>query len=240
MAIYEGEHRPSNWPLRTGYQARPAVCAGSLKFRDSTNWRKTRGWSKDPAADASLAADCARSALALGTSDPLVLALSAIALMADRDEVEFADSLFEEAIRLDPNCVFAWVWGGWAKVLLGDHHTAIKYCQHALRLSPLDPRVLFTDLHLACAHFFLGNYEEGLRFVTSHLRRVPNHLGALRLAIACNALLGHTEVAQRLWRQVAVLSPTDRVSETKKRTAYRRDQDVAKLQEAYRIAGMPE
>jgi adenylate cyclase len=200
--------------------------------------RKTWGWSKDPTADTSRAVDCARSALALGTSDPLVLSYSAQALVFDGGEVEYADSLFEEAICLDPNGVIAWAWGGWAKVLLGDHHKAIKYCQHALRLSPLDPRVALADPTQAYAHFFLGNYEEGLRFASSHLRRFPNNPAALRAAMACNVLLDNTEAAKSLWRQLAVVSPTDRVSETKKRAPYRID--ISKLQEAYRIAGMPE
>jgi tetratricopeptide (TPR) repeat protein len=69
--------------------------------------------------------------------------------MLSGDDVEFADSLFDEAIRLDPNGVQAWVWGGWAKMLLGDHQTAIKYAQHALWLSPLDPRVSFGKENLA-------------------------------------------------------------------------------------------
>jgi adenylate cyclase len=154
-------------------------------------------------------------------------------------EVELADSLFDEAIRLDPNGVLAWVHGGWAKVLLGDHPTAIKYSQHALRLSPLDPRVVFADRNLAFAHFFLGNYEEGLKFATSNLRRLPNYVVALRIAMACHALLGNTEAAKSLCQQSAVLGPSDRVSETGKRFRGR-DQDLAKLQEAYRIAGMPE
>jgi tetratricopeptide (TPR) repeat protein len=132
------------------------------------------------------------------------------------------------------------VFGGWAKIALGDHRTAIKYAQHALRLSPLDPRVAYAEGHQAFGHFFLGNYEEGLRIAASNLRRFPNNLGALRVAIVCNALLGNTEAAKSLWRQLAVLCPSDRVSETRKRGNYRRDQDVAKLQEAYRIAGMPE
>jgi adenylate cyclase len=158
-------------------------------------------------------------------------------------EVEFADNLFDEAIRLDPNGVFPWIFGGWAKILLGDHHTAIKYCQRALRLSPLDHRVAFAEVHLAYAHFFLGNYEEGLRFATAFLRRFPNNPTGLRITIACNVLLGNTEAAKSLWRQLAVLSPTDRVSETGKgngRFIGGRPQDIAKLQDAYRIAGMPE
>jgi hypothetical protein len=64
---------------------------------------------------------------------------------------------------------------------------------------------------------------------------------ALRAAMACNALSGNVEAAQKLWRQeAALLSPSDRVSGPRKRGRYRRDQDLAKLQEAYRLAGMPE
>jgi adenylate cyclase len=219
----------------------PQFALAHAQLGTSLNTRQVWGWSNDPAADASRAVECARTALALGTNDPVVLVGSAIALLHCGGEVQFADSLFEEAIRLDPNAVFARVWGGWAKVLLGDQHTAIKYAQRALRLSPLDPRVAFAEHVLAFAHFFLGNYEEGLRFAVSHLHRVPNHPGGLRAAIACNVYLGNIEAAKNLWRQLAVLSPSDRVSETGKPGRHPgRPQNIAKLQEAYRIAGMPE
>jgi adenylate cyclase len=154
-------------------------------------------------------------------------------------EVEFPNSLFEEAIRLDPNGVLAWVWGGQAKILLGDHHTAIKYAERALRLSPIDRRVAFAEYILAFAHFFLGNYEEGLRFAVSHGHRVPNNPPILRIAIACNVFLGNMEAARGFWRELAALSPSERVSDTPKRFPGR-PQDLAKLQEAYRLAGMPE
>ena len=156
------------------------------------------------------------------------------------EEVEFPHSLLEEAIRLDPNGVLAWIWGGWAKILLGDHHRAVTYAQRALRLNPIDPRVAWAEYVLAHAHFFLGNYEEGLRLAVSFRRHVPNHLIGLRIEMACNAFLGNTEAAKSLWREHAALSPgRARVSNTPKRFRGR-PQDVAKLQEAFRIAGMPE
>ena len=40
---------------------------------------------------------------------------------------------------------------------------------------------------------------------------------ALRMAMACHAMLGNMEAAQKLWPQVALLSPSDRVSEIRKR-----------------------
>jgi adenylate cyclase len=204
--------------------------------------RRGWGWSNDPAADKSRSIECARSALALETSDPMVLSQAAIALIFSGGEVEFAESLFEEAIRLDPNCVIAWIYGGWTKLLLGDHQIAINYAQRGLRLSPSDaPGTIFAEEVLTFAHFFLGNYQEGLKFAVSYGRRVPTNPLHLRAAIACNVYLGNIETAKNLWRQLAVLSPSDRVSETGNSNRFPgRPQDIAKLQEAYRIAGMPE
>jgi tetratricopeptide (TPR) repeat protein len=127
------------------------------------NQRKTWGWSINPAGDASRAVAYAKSALRLGRQDPLVLAQSAFILLFNSDEVELAGNLLEEAIRLDPNGIMGWMWGGWAKTLLGDHQTAIDYHQRALRLSPLDPCIFSAQTGLAYSYFFLGNYEEGLK-----------------------------------------------------------------------------
>jgi len=202
--------------------------------------RKIQGWSTDPAADASRAIAYAKSALRLGRQDPLVLAQSAIVLTAIGYEVELADSLLEEAIRLNPNGMLGWLGGGWAKLCLGDHRTAIDYFHRALRLSPLAPTIFFAHGGLAFAHFFLGNYEEGLKCAGAASRHHPDYVAAQRITMACHALSGNIEAARRLWEQTALLSPSDRVSKMRKGAPFRRDQDLAKLQEAYRLAGMPE
>jgi adenylate cyclase len=217
----------------------PQFALANAGLAATMSTRKAWGWSTDPAADKSQAITYAKTALRLGRQDALVLARSALVLTFNSDEVELADSLLDEAIRLDPNGMSGWMWGGWTKMLLGDHQTAIKYHQRALRLSPLDVRIIFAHEGLAFAHFFLGNYEEGLRYAADALRHHPTHVQGLRITMACRAMLGNMEAAQKLWRQVALLSPSDRVSETRKRAPYR-DEDLAKLQEAYRLAGMPE
>jgi len=211
-----------------------AALAGVLNLRHT--WR----WSADPAADASRAVAYAKNALRLGRQDPSVLALSAVVLLFSADEVELADSLLDEAIRIDPNGVLGMLWGGWAKMMLGDHQTAIVCLQRALRLSPLDPRIFFAQVGLGFAYFFLGNHEGGLKCAADALRHHPDYVEALRVAMACNAFGGNMEAARRLWQQAALLSPSDRVSGTQTRVRFRRDQDLAKLQEAYRLAGMPE
>ena len=128
--------------------------------------------------------------------------------------------------------------GGTATMMLGDHHTAIDYFQRALRLSPLDPNIFNAQGGLAIAYFLLGNYEEGLKYATDALRHHSNFLPGLRMAMACHAQLGNIEAAQKLWQKLSLLSPSERVSEIRKRGW--RDQDIAKFEEAYRLAGMPE
>jgi adenylate cyclase len=202
--------------------------------------RKGWGWSTDPSADVSQAIAYAKSALRLGPQDPLVLAQSAGALIYANGDVELADGLLEEATRLDPNGMSGWLWGGMTKMFLGNHEAAIDYFQRALRLSPLDPRIFYAQGGLAYSHFLLGNYEEGLKCATAALRHHPKNVPSLRAAMACNALCGNLAAAQELWRQVAVLSPSDRASETRKRFPWKNEQDLAKLEHAFRLAGMPE
>jgi adenylate cyclase len=217
----------------------PQFAPAYAALATAINQRKTWEWSTDPAADASQAIAYAKRALSLGRQDATVLARSALVLLAQNREIELGDSLLDEAIRLDPNGMQGWMWGGWAKVDLGDHQTALHYFQRALRLSPLDPRIFYAQGGQAYAYFFLGNYQEGLKCGTDALRHHPSWVPGVRITMACHAMLGNIEAAQKLWQQVALLSPSDRVSETRKRALFR-DQDIAKVQEAYRLAGMPE
>ena len=203
------------------------------------NTRKTWGWSTDPEADKSKAIAHAKTALRVGRQDPFVLARSAYVLFAEGGEIKLADSLLDEARRLDPNGMSGWLWGGYTKAILGYHQTGVNYLRHALRLSPLDPRIFAAQNGLAYAYFFLGNYAEGLACAADALRHHPDYVSSMRAVMACHAMLGNEEAAQKLWSQVARLSPTDRVSETRKRFPWG-DQNIAKLMEAYRLAGMPE
>ncbi|MCP1762948.1 adenylate/guanylate cyclase domain-containing protein [Bradyrhizobium japonicum] len=217
----------------------PQFALANAAMAATMSTRRAWGWSTDPEADKSQAIMYAKAALRMERKDALVLARSALVLTFNSDEVELADSLLDEAVRLDPNGMSGWIWGGWTKSILGAHRTAIDYHQRALRLSPLDVRITFAHEGLAFAHFFLGNYEEGLRCAADVLRHHPTHVQGLRITMACHAMLGNMEAAQKSWQQVALLSPSDRVTETRRRSPWR-DQDIAKLQEAYRLAGVPE
>jgi adenylate cyclase len=201
--------------------------------------RKDWGWSIDQEAENSRASALAETALSLQQADPWVLSNCAWVVAKSSREVELANSLIHEAIRLDPNGMNAWLWGGAVKMFLGDHLTAIDYVQRAMRLSPLDPRIFMAQNTFAFANFFLGNYEVGLKFAMEALRFHPNFLSALRLAMACSAMRGDVKAAQEFWRRIAMLHPNDRVSDVRKRFPYQ-EEDYRKLEEALRMVGMPE
>jgi adenylate cyclase len=133
-----------------------------------TAGRNVWGWSTDPTADASRAISLAKSALGLERQDPVVLTQSAGALIFSNDDVELADSLLEEAIRLDPNLASAWMWGGWAKMILGAHKIAIDYFHRALRLSPLDLRTFHAQLGWVELTFSLETMRRGSNTLPLH------------------------------------------------------------------------
>ena len=217
----------------------PHFAPAHVALAVAINQRKSSGWSDDPASDLSRAAAGARSAIRMAPQDPLILARSAVVFLV-AGEIELADSLAEQANRLDPNEMNALIWGGFAKLFLGDRQTAKDYFQRALRLSPVDPRAFYAQAGLAYAHFFLGNYDKGCEYAVEAVRDHPEVLIGLRVAMACHALAGDVKAAHEFYRRFALLAPSERISDLRTRNAYRREEDYRKLEDAFRVAGMPE
>ena len=164
----------------------------------------------------------------MASQDPLILARSAVVFIA-AGEVELADSLAEQANRLDPNEINALIWGGFAKLFLGNHRAAMDHFQRALRQSPVDPRALYAQTGLAFTHFFLGDYDKGCKFAVEAVRDHPEVLIGLRAAMACHAFAGDVKAAREFYRRLAVLAPSERVSDLRTRNAYSREEDYQEV-----------
>lgn len=204
------------------------------------NQRIYQQWSANPASDKSRAMECARHALSLNPEEHTTLARIAWVFSLVGGEVERADSLFAEAARLNPNGMDSWTWGGFNKLFLGDHQSALEYFHRAMRICPTDPRLYFAQGGVALALFFLGDYEGGRKHAAEALRDHQNYVGGLRAAMACSAFAGDVNAAHEFYRQFAAFVPLERVSDLRKRVTYRRVEDYLKLEEGYRLAGMPE
>jgi adenylate cyclase len=175
----------------------------------------------------------------LSNDDARVLAHAGQALTYVVGNLKEGAPVLDQAIRLDPNLAVARLWGGGAKMYLGELDAAIEHFQRAVRLSPLEPRTFLAYSGLTSAHFLAGRYEKALESATTGIRKWPNFVALQRIAAACYAKSGRVEDAKRAWLVALQLDPTQRISNLRSQTLFR-NEDFEKFAEAYRIMGMPE
>ena len=207
---------------------------------NSFSQRKAFGWRVDAAREIAEARQLAERAIQLDTDDPLVLAEAGQAYSYLLEEPEKGAAFLAKAVALNPNLAAARHWNGWTQVYLGNIDAAMEQFSTVLRLSPLNPRLFLTQTGLAYAHFFAGRYDESLFWATGAVQNRPNFLGAQRMVMASLAMSGRIAEARRSCAAVMQADPTVSISSIRNRTPLCRSEDVEKLGQAYRIAGVPE
>jgi TolB-like protein/tetratricopeptide (TPR) repeat protein len=200
--------------------------------------RKGMRLSEDLASEAAQAELLARKALDLAKDDPAVLVHCGMALAFVVGHPEEGAAYLKKGTDLNPNWAPGWFWRGWVQLYLGDAG-AIEHFHRAIRLSPLDPRIVIAHSGLAFSYFFAGQYDEALLWVKTGLRETPKHLPTLRIAMASYALSGRSVEARETCLRAMQIDPAQRISNIRN-TPFRRDEDVARLAEGFRLAGMPE
>jgi TolB-like protein/class 3 adenylate cyclase/tetratricopeptide (TPR) repeat protein len=202
-------------------------------------WRKMNGWisSREEIAEVER---LARRAVDLGPDDAVALAGGGYALVFVVHDLDNGAAFIEQALALNPNLAWALHSSGWTKAFLGDTDTAIKHLTHAMRLSPLDPLRFRALGGIALAHFLAGRYDEAITWAEAALRERPNYLAAIReLAAAC-ALAGRLPEARKAMAQLREIDPAMRVSTVKNWVPFRRPDDLKRLEDGLRKAGLPE
>ena len=152
-------------------------------------------------------------------------------------DVEEGAIFLARAIQLDPNLVLARTW---TKVYLGDMDGAIEQLEVAMRVNPLGPLRHTITTAMAYAHFFAGRNDEASVLATDVVRQQPNFVPGQRIMMACHALAGRIDSARQACAAALQMDPTQRISVSNARAPFRRPQDIDKLEQAFRIAGMPE
>ncbi len=202
---------------------------------------KTNGWFSDTANEIAEVTRLAQRAVELGKDDAIALADSGYALAYVVRDLEAGAALIDRALVLNSNSAEAWNWGRWVKNFLGEPETAIERFARALRLSPLGPRVTAMRGGTASAHFFLGRYDEAASWAAMALQDNPDFQPGLRVAAASNAMAGRPEQAYKAMARLRQLNPTLRICNLKDvRGPYRRADDLSRLEEGLRQAGLPE
>jgi tetratricopeptide (TPR) repeat protein len=202
---------------------------------------KTNGWISATANEIAEVTRLAQRAVELGKDDAIALAASGWALVYVVRDLEVGAALIDRALVLNSNLAEAWLWGGWVKIYLGEPEAALERFARAMRLSPLDPRATAMRGGTAYAHFLLGRYDEAASWAAMALQDNRDYQPGLRIAAASNAMAGRPEQAHKAMARLRQLNPALRVSTLKDvRGPYRRAEDLSRLEEALRQAGLPE
>jgi TolB-like protein len=202
-------------------------------------WRKINGWTIDRTGETAETARLAWRAAALGPDDAIALSRAAHALGYVVGEVDAARTFIDRAVLINPNLAGAWWASGWIRVYLGEAETAIEHLGRAMRLSPLDPHIISMQGGTAFAHFIAGRDEQALSWAEKALGMRSN-MASLEIMTASNALTGRMAKAHEALARLRDLNPTLRLSDVKHWVRFCRPQDLAKLEEGMRRAGLPE
>jgi TolB-like protein len=202
-------------------------------------WRKGSAWVTDRGHEVAEAARLATKAAELGKDNAVALGMAGYALAYVVGDIDDGAALIDRALQFDPNLASAWLSSGWVKVWLGEPEVAIKHISRAMRLSPHDPHMFNMRAATASAHFFAGRYAEALSWAGAAAREQPNHLIAACMCAASSALTGRPTEAQKAMARLRQLEPTLRISNLRDLTPLRRSEDLARLTEGLREAGLP-
>jgi TolB-like protein/class 3 adenylate cyclase/tetratricopeptide (TPR) repeat protein len=202
--------------------------------------RKVSGWLTDRTKEVAEAERLAQRAVELAKDDALALCLGGWVLARVVGKLETGASLVEQARLMNPNLALAWYCGGWLKVSLGEPEEAIKDLLQAMRLSPFD--LLLSRMHAAtaAAHLLAGRFQKASSWAEKALVQQPTYSGALLTFIASNALSGRLNDAKSAVGRLAEIDPDFTVSSFRDRLPLRRPEDLARYEEGFRLAGLPE
>jgi adenylate cyclase len=198
------------------------------------------GWVVDRVQEIADAEGLARQAGEIGKDDAVALATAGLALVIVVGAVEDGAAYIDRALVLNPNMAWAWHFSAFARISLGQPNVAIEHAAQAMRLSPQDPQIYAMQFATAAAYFFAGKPDKALSWAEEALRRQPNFFVAICIGTASAALLGKLELAKKLMMRLRQINPTVRLSNLGDAQPFRRPEDLAKLAEGLRHAGLPE
>ena len=201
--------------------------------------RKACGWVIDRLQETTEAERLARLAAEFGRDDAVALCMAGIVLAYVVGRLDEGDALIDRALVLNPNLAWAWVFGSWVKIWLGQPDVATERGARAMRLSPNDPEVLFfMRTATAYSHFLAGRYAEALSWSQTAMRQQPNFVISICAAAASGALAGRLEEAQEAVERLRQLEPKLRISDLRDLFPFRRSDDAARWAEGLRKAGV--
>jgi tetratricopeptide (TPR) repeat protein len=203
-------------------------------------WRNLNGWMDDRAQEIAEGARLAWRAVELGKDDAVALARGGHALALLVGNLDGGVAFIDRALALDPNLARAWYASGWVRAYRGEPELAIEHQARAMRLSPLDPTLYHMQVGTAFAHLLAGRFDEATSWAERAFREEHKYHPAALVTAASHALAGRAQEARQVTEHLRQIDPTLRISNLRDRHPIRRPDDLARLAEGLRLAGLPE
>lgn len=203
-------------------------------------WRRLNGWSPDRAADTAEGARLARRAVDLGRDDAVALTRGGHALAHFTRDLDVGIDFVDRALAINANLAAAWFLGGFLRLWRGEPEEAIRWFEHAMRLSPLDPERFRMQVGVAMAHLVAGRYDAACTWAEKAYRDMPVFgLAAAAIASSC-ALAGRMSDARAAIQDLRRLDPGLSLSRLDEWLPFLKSEHGGIFVEGLRRAGLPD
>jgi adenylate cyclase len=206
------------------------ACLGFAHIFDYQN-----RWTDDPDGALPLAKQYARQALENDPNEPLARCVSAMTASFEKD-LDRAKSEIDLALSLNPNLALAHNLSGSNRIYSGQPLEAIPKIEYAMRL---DPALSSQFLHfLGMAYLLAGKYETAAALLRQRIALVPRTDFSRALLASALGHLGEFEEARRVWGELKEINPNYAFVEHIGRQPFRREEDVERIANGLRKAGL--
>jgi adenylate cyclase len=206
--------------------------------------RNTNGWITDRELETADALRLAKRAVELENDNAEVLTDAAVTIgNVGRDLNQFF-VINARATELNPNRPLAWMLNGWGHIYAGEHEIAIQEFQRALRLNPADPNRHLVSTGIATANLLLGRDEEAFAWAERAHGERSNFAPSLRIWAASAAFAGRSHRAREIVGKMLLADASASIAKLAHYFStvlpYQRGQDIERLLQGLRLAGLPE
>jgi len=206
------------------------ACLGFAHIFDYQN-----RWTDDPDSSLLLVKQYARQAIEKDPNEPLARCVSAMAASFEKD-LDRARSEIDVALSLNPNFALAHNLRGSNRIYSGKPLEAIPEIEHGMRL---DPALSSQFLHfLGMAYLLARKYEIAAAVLKQRIVLVPRTDFSRALLASALGHLGELEEACRVWGELKEINPNYAFADHVGRLPFRRKEDVERIADGLRKAGL--
>ncbi|MEE8296480.1 MAG: adenylate/guanylate cyclase domain-containing protein [Hyphomicrobium sp.] len=203
-----------------------------------TFWQDSRsGFSVDRSSPLSTCRKLVDELKAMGAGTANAKHLESTTLLIERRHDE-ALAVSAEAVPLGPCKIFGYTPAALVNIYSGNLQSALDLLRTTIRLSPYTPSdAVYT---IAYALSLLGDHRNAVQTAEDYMRRVPSDLFAYTLLAMTYAFAGNTGKSRAIIKTFRELYPSFTLKEFVAHEPYRDRQELDRVANALREAGLPD